>query len=233
MAKVSDRWKEGRRGSEEDAAPLFLLLAMACLLVLMGFFIHGDTTSTRAASTTSASVATAVTVPVESTETATVGSTAVTPTTTVLVHAVRDPVRIVIPVIGVDAAVVPVGLLEDGEMETPDYGLAAWYSLGPAPGEPGPAVMLAHVDSTKGPDVFYDLKRLEPDDEILIYGADGDFATFVVDSVEQQLKAELPKERIWYYSPEPLIRLITCGGKYDRGIRHYLSNVIVYGHLVR
>ena len=57
--------------------------------------------------------------------------------------------------------------------------------------------------------------------------------TFVVDFKEQQLKKELPVDRIWNNTSEPLIRLITCGGDFDRSSGHYLSNVIVYGHLVK
>jgi hypothetical protein len=66
-----------------------------------------------------------------------------------------------------------------------------------------------------------------------VYGEDGDAATFVVDSKEQQLKSELPTDRIWNDTWQPVIRLITCGGEFDRDWGHYLSNVIVYGHLVK
>lgn len=115
----------------------------------------------------------------------------------------------------------------------PPFGLAGWYRLGPAPGAGGPAVLVAHVDSTKGPDVFYRLKDLTPGDEILVYGENGGLATFVMDTKEQQLKSELPVERIWNDTWEPVIRLITCGGDFDRASRHYLSNVVIYGHLAK
>jgi hypothetical protein len=69
---------------------------------------------------------------------------------------------------------------------------------------------------------------------VFVYGADSsDPAVFLVDSVELQLKAELPRERIWLYSKDALIRLITCGGRYSYRWGHYPSNVIVYGHLAR
>ena len=159
-------------------------------------------------------------------------STSSSTTTTVYVHAIPHPARIVIPTIDVDAPIVHVGLLESGDMEVPKFGLAGWYSLGPQPGAAGPAVIVAHVDSASGPDVFYRLKELEPGDEVLVYNEDGDVAAFVVDSREQQLKTALPTDRIWNDTWEPVIRLITCGGEFDRISRHYLSNVIVSGHLV-
>ena len=158
-------------------------------------------------------------------------STSSSTTTTIYTHALPDPVRVVIPAIDVDSELIPVGILEDGFMEVPPFGLAGWYDLGPRPGDNGPAVLVAHVDTTKGPDVFYHLKDLEAGDEVMVHDSSGDVATFVVDSKEQQLKVELPVDRIWNDTQEPVIRLITCGGDFDRKSRHYLSNVIVYGHL--
>jgi sortase (surface protein transpeptidase) len=114
----------------------------------------------------------------------------------------------------------------------PPFGVAGWFGVGPAPGTPGPAVVVAHVDSKKGPDVFYRLKQLVAGDEILVYDKNGDVAEFAVDSSEMTLKSELPTERIWDNTRDPVIRLITCAGKFDRASGHYLSNLIVYGHLV-
>jgi len=151
----------------------------------------------------------------------------------IITHPIPYPSRIVIPIIELDAPIVSVGLDEDGELGMVYYGKAAWYAVGPAPGEPGPAVIFGHVDTTKRPDVFYRLNDLRRGAEIMIYGTDGDMAVFVVDSVEKQLKVSLPQERIWDYTPHSVIRLITCGGEYDRSTGHYLSNIIVYGHLVR
>jgi LPXTG-site transpeptidase (sortase) family protein len=117
-------------------------------------------------------------------------------------------------------------------MELPPFGLAAWFRVGPAPGAPGPAVIVGHVDSPKRPDIFYHLRKLRAGDEILVYGESGDVAMFVVDSQETVLKTQLPTERIWVRTSQAVIRLITCGGKWDKRTGHYLSNTIVYGHLV-
>jgi sortase (surface protein transpeptidase) len=139
-----------------------------------------------------------------------------------------DPVAIVVPAIGVDADVVPVGLNADNSMETPDFGLAGWYTEGPRPGDEGPAVIVAHVDSRSGPDVFYRLRDLTPGDEIAVEQADGRSATFVVESMEQTDKDDLPVDRIWNDTDQPVLRLITCGGIFDRSIGHYEDNIIVY-----
>jgi len=139
-----------------------------------------------------------------------------------------DPLRVTIPAIDVDAALVPVGLKPDGAMQTPDFGLAAWYSPGPRPGEAGPSVLVAHVDSAvNGPDVFHRLKDIAAGDEVVVHYRTS-AVTFVVTGKEQAAKTALPAERIWNGASAPVLRLITCGGAFDRAARSYLDNVIVY-----
>jgi sortase (surface protein transpeptidase) len=139
-----------------------------------------------------------------------------------------DPVRVTIPAIGVDAQLVPVGLKQDGAMQTPPFGIAAWYQPGPRPGQPGPAVLVAHVDSkANGPDVFYRLRELAAGDQVTVHYP-GSATTFTVTGKEQAPKTDLPTERIWTDTTTPVLRLITCGGAFDRSARSYLDNVIVY-----
>jgi hypothetical protein len=209
----------GRRGPMWDAASL--AVAAIAMSVLLTAVAQGDGSGIRRSMAYAASGGTA---------SAMSGSA---PAASVYVHPMPDPVRIVIPAIEVDAGIVPLGLQANGDMETPRYGMVGWYELGPVPGAAGPAVIAAHVDTTRRPDVFYHLKDLAPGDEILIHDASGDVATFAVDSLEEQLKGELAQERIWNDTAEPVIRLITCSGEFDHRTGHYVSNLIVYGHLVR
>jgi LPXTG-site transpeptidase (sortase) family protein len=139
-----------------------------------------------------------------------------------------EPVRVVIPAIDVDVDLVGLGLNPDSSMEVPDFGDAGWYTPGPVPGEAGPAVIAAHVDSVAGPDVFYRLDQLRSGDEVTVEHADGTSTTFVVRRREQQLKEELPVDRIWNDTSKPVLRLITCGGDFDEEQRSYRSNVIVF-----
>lgn len=139
-----------------------------------------------------------------------------------------EPVRVVIPAIDVDADLVHVGLQPDGAMEVPDFGLAAWYTEGPRPGHPGPAVIVAHVDSRAGPDVFFDLDDLVAGDSVHVVYDSGDRVRFTVSSSEQTPKDELPVATIWPTTDERLLTLVTCGGSFDRIEGHYRDNVIVY-----
>ena len=142
------------------------------------------------------------------------------------------PVSIAIPAVGVDARVVPVGLGSDGAMEVPEVDLAGWYQLGPRPGERGPAVIVGHVDSRQGPAVFFRLGQLSQGDRIVV-GRDGGAAVaFAVERVERHAKESLPVGRIWNSTSQPVLRLITCGGSFDRSTGHYRDNVIVYAKLV-
>jgi sortase (surface protein transpeptidase) len=138
------------------------------------------------------------------------------------------PQRVTVPAIGVNAPLVPVGLKPDGSVQTPDFGDAAWYRPGPRPGDAGPAVLLAHVDSkAKGPDVFHRLHTLKPGARVTVHYRDA-ATTFAVTGTEQTAKTALPIDRIWNDTTKPVLRLITCGGPYDRSAGSYLDNVIVY-----
>ena len=141
------------------------------------------------------------------------------------------PVSIRIPVIGVDARVVPVGLGPGRTMEVPAVDLAGWYEPGPRPGEAGPAVIVGHVDSRRGPAVFFRLGQLHRGDRIVVGRAKGPPRSFVVERVERQPKQALPAGRIWNDTRQPVLRLITCGGSFDRASGHYRDNVIVYASL--
>ncbi|HET7518207.1 MAG TPA: sortase [Actinomycetes bacterium] len=77
------------------------------------------------------------------------------------------------PAAGVKARVVPVGLRPDRTMEVPAVDRAGWYEPGPRPGEPGPAVIVGHVDSRSGPAVFFRLHQLRRGDRIVVGQAEG------------------------------------------------------------
>lgn len=143
------------------------------------------------------------------------------------------PTRVVIPAIDVDVDLVRLGLQSDGSMQVPDFGLAGWYAEGPEPGRAGPAVIAAHVDSRAGPDVFYRLGDLTVGDEIHVAYDSGDDVTFLVDSSETTPKDELPVDTIWPTTNDRLLTLITCGGQFDRTVRHYEANLIVYTTLLK
>ena len=139
------------------------------------------------------------------------------------------PVRIEIPAIGVRAPIIRLGLNPDRTLEVPkDFGDTGWWSGGPRPGEPGPAVIAGHVDSHTGPAVFYRLRELRPRDTIVVVRRDGTRARFTVQGSEQYPKARFPTARVYGRTAGPTLRLITCGGTFDQSTGHYLDNTVVY-----
>jgi hypothetical protein len=143
------------------------------------------------------------------------------------------PVRIRIPAIGADSALIGLGLQADGTLQVPaDGSIAGWFTGSPTPGELGPAVIAAHVDWNHAPGAFFHLRDLERGDEVAVDRADGSTARFVVLGVEQYPKDAFPTERVYGDIDHAGLRLITCGGSFDRAARSYRDNVVVYAGLV-
>jgi hypothetical protein len=139
------------------------------------------------------------------------------------------PAAIDIPRIGVHAALVPTGLSADGSLAPPpDFATASWYTGAPKPGETGPAIVLGHVDSRRGPAVFFRLRELVPGDTIAVGRADGSSVAFVVQRVVQAPKRVFPTGDVFAATPDPELRLVTCGGDFDGRLRSYVDNVIVF-----
>ncbi len=109
---------------------------------------------------------------------------------------------------------------------------AGWYTHARAPGEPGPAIILGHVDGNSQPGIFHRLKELAPGDTVDVARADGTSARFAVVRVDQVPKERFPTDAVYGDTPDPVLRLITCGGVFDRSARSYQDNVIVYAEMI-
>jgi hypothetical protein len=145
-----------------------------------------------------------------------------------------EPLRLDIPRIGVHVPLSRLGLNPDGTVQVPPADRpeqAGWYAPGYAPGERGPAVLLGHVDGGGRKGVFYDLGRLRPGDTVSVTRADGSVAAFTVQSVEQVPKSGFPSQRVYGPLDHAALRLVTCGGTFDRRSGHYTDNIIVYARL--
>jgi sortase (surface protein transpeptidase) len=113
-------------------------------------------------------------------------------------------------------------------MEVPrDDALAGWFTGGAVPGRDGPAVISGHVDSKSGPAVFYRLRDLRRGDRIRVQSAAGDWLAFEVTGIARYAKAAFPTDAVFGPVTGPVLRVITCGGDFDRASGHYLDNVVV------
>ncbi|MFI9829946.1 class F sortase [Streptomyces sp. NPDC051913] len=141
--------------------------------------------------------------------------------------------RILIPYLDVDAPVTDLRLDRHRRLEAPpgdDPNLAGWYKDGPAPGAQGTAVAVGHLDTDTGGAVFAGLTELKPGRLIEVRRADGRTAVYTVDAVREFEKAHFPDREVYGSRGRPELRLITCGGDYDRRTG-YSGNVVVFAHL--
>jgi sortase family protein len=142
---------------------------------------------------------------------------------------VAEPVRLRIPAAGVDTSLVRLGRAADGSVEVPArFDVAGWFAEGPRPGQPGPAVVLGHVDSRTGPAVFSRVAALRPDSQVIVDRADGSTVAFRVSGIQRVSKVEFPTDLVYGPTLESSLRLVTCGGSFDRATGTYRDNVIVY-----
>jgi len=150
------------------------------------------------------------------------------------VAASPTPVAVDIAKIGAHSSLIPLGVNEDNTIEVPPVSeprQAGWYRFGPVPGEPGPAVILGHVDGNKQRGIFFRLKEIARGDEITIARSDGSVVRFTVTAIHQVAKDSFPTEAVYGDTAGPELRLITCGGSFDRAAASYRDNLIVYAVL--
>lgn len=144
------------------------------------------------------------------------------------------PVSLAIPSIGVRTnGIVDLKVDQNGKLQAPkDFAKAGWYAAGPTPGEFGPAVIGAHVDSKSGPAVFYRLGSLKKGALVSVTRKDGSTARFVVDRVARYSKADFPTSTVYGDTKgRAELRLITCGGAFDQATGHYVDNIVAFAHL--
>lgn len=147
------------------------------------------------------------------------------------------PSRVRIP--GIDLATPPLEQL--GRVVHPSYDQpkdsielpklaadAGWFKGGPRPGQPGPAVVIGHVDMDHGPAVFFRLREMKPGMAVYVDRVDGSTQEFTVTQVRQVAKSDFPTADVYAPDLESSLRLITCGGQFDSSTGNYLDNVIVF-----
>jgi LPXTG-site transpeptidase (sortase) family protein len=141
-----------------------------------------------------------------------------------------QPVRIIIPAIGVNAPVVPVSKTA-GSVGTPpltNHDLAGWYDGSVTPGQTGPSLIDGHIDGYGLASVFYRVPALKTGDVIRVLRKDGETASFKVTWVQVVAKTAFPWKAVLGWTSYPSLRLVTCGGPFNSLTGHYVENVIVY-----
>jgi hypothetical protein len=145
------------------------------------------------------------------------------------------PVSVDIPAIGVRSKLLRLGLNSDGTIQVPSLdtsaSLAAWYKYSATPGQIGAAVIEGHVDSRRGPAVFFRLGALRPGDIIEVTLADGVTGIFRVTGVREYSKSNFPAKAVYGSTRYAALRLITCGGTFDVATGHYAGSTVIFASL--
>ena len=142
---------------------------------------------------------------------------------------VAEPVRLRIPALHVDSRLDRLGLQPDGSVAVPkSTAVAGWYDGGARPGQPGPAVILGHVDSFRGPGIFINLSTVKIGTRVEVDRTDGSTATFTVTRVAKVAKVRFPTDLVYAPTLDPTLRLVTCGGSFDQAKGSYRDNVIAF-----
>jgi|SRR5581483_6643717 len=144
-----------------------------------------------------------------------------------------DPVRLMIPSIGVDAPIDQVGLAADGTIGVPSgpYDVA-WFNRSPKPGELGSAIITGHYGQWKigVGSVFDRLSELKTGDRVYVQTRSGTSVVFTVvssqlynptDSVPQLFKKD------GYY-----LDLISCQGDWIESQKTYTKRLVVFTQAV-
>jgi LPXTG-site transpeptidase (sortase) family protein len=138
------------------------------------------------------------------------------------------PIAMRIPALGLDAVVSSVGKNPDETMEVPRRREAGWYRPGVRPGAAtGSAVIAGHVDLSKEPGVFADLRNVAVGDDVDVVDEFGAVLRYVVSERFQVGKEDLPVDDLFRSDGPHVLTLITCGGRFDRRARHYEDNVVI------
>ena len=143
------------------------------------------------------------------------------------------PVRVLMGSIGLDAEAIPIGLDTNGALAVPRRAdITGWWSGGFVPGEIGPTVLVGHYDSKVAPGVFSKLPKAKVGQLVIVEQSDGSKYLYRVTEVEKPKKSVFPTDSVYGPTATSTLRLVTCGGKFDRSTGHYVDNLIVYADLV-
>nr|WP_176727346.1 class F sortase [Streptomyces sp. SID4937] len=146
----------------------------------------------------------------------------------------RSPAtKLAIPALSLQAPVVALPLDPAGHPGTPPIDkpkLVGWHGDGPTPGEAGTALAVGHRDTLTGPAVFLNISMLRAGNTVQVTRADRRTAVFTVDAVRTYQKTSFPDKEVYGERGRPELRLITCGGRFDKKAG-YAANVVVFAHL--
>ena len=139
------------------------------------------------------------------------------------------PARLMVPSLGINAAVEEVARRADGSMGTPkDFLNVGFYTLGPKPGQAGSAVFDGHVNNalTKA-GVFEHLSQIHQGDYVTVSDALGRTLAYRVSEVTLYNTHEAPRASIFATTGPQQLVLITCDGEWVQDEHSFNKRLVV------
>ncbi len=144
--------------------------------------------------------------------------------------------HLIIPAIGVNAAIEPVGVTADGNLAVPTqkpWDGVGWYQNGPYPGAQGSAVIDGHLDRPKGlPAVFWKLRDLHIGDIIMVVNQGEKPLHFRVINSVYYAANSAPSQKIFGNNAGTFLNLITCAGQWIPNQHQTTQRLVIYTVLV-
>lgn len=164
----------------------------------------------------------------------TTGST-VTPVPGLNAKAKANPVRLLIPAIGVNAPIEAVGVTSAGELAIPTqnpWEHVGWYKSGPRPGERGSSVIDGHLNRPGGyPAVFWRLRDLHVGDQVMAIDVSGKTFRFRVIRTALYSPQDAPIQEIFGDESGTYLNLITCAGDWIPSQHQTNLRLVIYTSL--
>lgn len=143
---------------------------------------------------------------------------------------------LIIPTIGVNASIEPVGVSSDGNLAVPTqkpWDGVGWYQYGPYPGAQGSAVIDGHLDRPGGsPAVFWKLRDLHIGDIVIVVNAGEKPLHFRVLNMKYYAPDNGPLKTIFENMTGIFLNLITCAGQWIPNQHQTTLRLVVYTVLV-
>ena len=142
------------------------------------------------------------------------------------------PGELMVPSVGIDGPVFPVGIDRSGNMDvTKSAFTAGWYNRGPAPGQPGIAIFACHNTWYTAPRALcFNLHLVQPGAVIATKDARGNVHHWVVDSLKYYPYSAIV-DGLFVSGGPARISIITCAGTWLPKQQVYTQRLIVGAHL--
>ena len=144
--------------------------------------------------------------------------------------ATAAPTYLTISGTGISARVVPVGVDASGATAIPQrVDTVGWYRFGPQPGASAGSVVwwATSTRPSRAKERSSDCIPCDPAPIVSVTGTDRQVFRYRVVGRQEYPKSSVPLAALFTRTGAPHLTLITCGGSFDRQIRHYRDNVVV------